>query len=161
MARRYIDDFADEARDLFGLSWSEARDLLAELEDVVGFDRRTDSLADFGPEASDLLYPDDSSDVPQFVDLAEVREFVAHRLEYDLSDNEAADLLYQLEQEGFDPDSDSIDDWADVVDSNVLDIVEDREYEDEDDVYDDPYYDAGAEFEVTATTAGGTPKRKG
>lgn len=160
MARRFVDDFADEARDLFGLSWSEARDLLAELEDSAGFDRRTDSLADFGVEASDLLYPVDSSDEAEGIDVQDVRDFVRGRLEYDLSENEAADLLLQLEQEGFDPDSDSIEDWADEVDSNVMDIVEDQEYEDEE-YEDDPYYDAGSEFEITATTAGGTPKRKG
>lgn len=50
-----FDEFAEDARELFGLSENESADLLADLEDQYDFDYDSDSLEDYGAEASDLL----------------------------------------------------------------------------------------------------------
>ena len=58
-----FDDFAEDARDHFGLNAQEAAELLERLEEE-GFDLYDDSLKDWGPEAFDAL--DDIIDFDQY-----------------------------------------------------------------------------------------------
>ena len=58
-----FDDFADDAREYFGLDEREAADLLDVLESD-GFDMDDDALKDWMPEAFDAL--DDVTDLEQY-----------------------------------------------------------------------------------------------
>lgn len=58
-----FDDFAEDAREHFGLNEQEAADLLDALE-AEGFDAEDESLADWMPEAFDAL--DDITDLEAY-----------------------------------------------------------------------------------------------
>lgn len=69
-----FDDFAETAREVFGLNEGEATDLLESLERDHGFDLDEDTLFDYGGEATDYLddiigYEDDLEALdPRFPD---------------------------------------------------------------------------------------------